>query len=121
MSPIRDDGAMASRVAAPKLIDRRAERAVLDRALADVRAGQGRALVIRGEAGVGKTALLDYLVKRSTGYRFARTAGVESEMELPFAGLHQLCAPMLGHRDRLPGPQSDALAVAFGFSAGRPP
>jgi DNA-binding CsgD family transcriptional regulator len=78
-------------------------------------------LLIRGEAGVGKSALLDYLVGRSTGCRVARAAGVESEMELPFAGLHQLCAPMLDLRDRLPGPQSEALAVAFGYSAGNPP
>jgi len=77
--------------------------------------------VIRGEAGAGKSALLDYLVGRSTGCRVARAAGVESEMELPFAGLHQLCAPMLDLRDRLPGPQREALAVAFGDSAGDPP
>ncbi len=112
---------MTSGAAASELIDRRAECAVLDRALADVRSGQGRALLIRGEAGVGKSALLEHLMARSTGCRIARAAGVESEMELPFAGLHQLCAPMLDLRDRLPGPQSDALAVAFGASAGSPP
>jgi hypothetical protein len=61
-------------------------------------------LVLRGEAGVGKTALLDYLVECASGCRIARAAGVESEMELAFAGLHLLCAPMLGHLDRLPGP-----------------
>jgi DNA-binding CsgD family transcriptional regulator len=101
--------------------DRRAERGVLDRVVRDVRSGQGRALLIRGEAGVGKSALLEYFLGRSTGFRVARAAGVESEMELPFAGLHQLCAPMLDFRDRLPGPQSEALAVAFGYSAGSPP
>jgi hypothetical protein len=96
------------------------ERAVLDRLVADVRSGHGRALLIRGEAGVGKSALLDYVVMRSTGCRVARAAGVESEIEVPFAGLHQLCAPMLDLRDRLPVPQREALAVAFGYSAGRP-
>jgi DNA-binding CsgD family transcriptional regulator len=97
------------------------ECAVLDRMVADVRSGQGRAVLIRGEAGVGKSALLDYVVARATGCRVARATGVESEMEFPFAALHQLCAPMLGVRDRLPVPQREALAVAFGYSAGSPP
>jgi hypothetical protein len=86
-----------------------------------VRSGHGRALLIRGEAGVGKSALLDYLRRHSDGCRVARAAGVESEMELPFAGLHQLCAPMLDLRDRLPAPQSEALAIAFGYRVGSPP
>ena len=76
---------------------RLSERGVLDRFIADVRAGEGRALVVRGEPGVGKTVLLDYLAGRASGCRVARAAGVESEMELAFAGLHQLCAPMLDH------------------------
>jgi len=112
---------MTSAAATPELRDRRAECAALDHALGEVRSGRGQALLLRGEAGVGKSALLDYLVRRSDGCRVARAAGVESEMELPFAGLHQLCAPMLDRRDRLPGPQSEALAVAFGHSAGSPP
>ncbi|WP_327587989.1 LuxR C-terminal-related transcriptional regulator [Nonomuraea sp. NBC_00507] len=112
---------MTSGAGTHKLRDRRVECAVLDRLLADVRSGPGRALLIRGEAGVGKSALLDYLVGRSTEYRVARAAGVESEMEVPFAGLHQLCAPMLDLRDRIPAPQSDALAIAFGYSVGSPP
>jgi len=112
---------MTSGAAARKLRGRQPEFAVLDRALADLRSGQGRALVIHGEAGVGKSALLGYLVLRATGCRMLRAAGVESEMELPFAGLHQLCAPLLDLRDRLPAPQSDALAVAFGYSAGSTP
>ena len=87
----------------------------------NVRAGQSRVLVLRGEAGVGKTALLDYLLERASGCRIARAAGVESEMELPFAGLHQLCAPMLERLDRLPGPQGDALGAAFGLRAGDAP
>ena len=77
------------------LIDRLSERGVLDRFVAEVRAGEGRALVVRGEPGVGKTVLLDYLAGRATGCLVARAAGVQSEMELAFAGLHQLCAPML--------------------------
>ena len=73
-------------------------------------------LVLRGEAGVGKTALLEYLVANASGCRIARAAGVESEMELAFAGVHQLCAPMLSHLEQLPGPQRDALGTAFGLS-----
>lgn len=78
-------------------------------------------LVLRGEAGVGKSALADYLVGSAAGCRIARAGGVESEMELAFAGLHQLCMPMMGHLDLLPGPQRDALAVAFGLSTGSAP
>jgi len=78
-------------------------------------------LVLRGEAGVGKTALLEYLAKRASGCRIARAAGVESEVELAYAGLHQLCGPMLERLDRLPGPQRDALATAFGLRAGDAP
>jgi DNA-binding CsgD family transcriptional regulator/tetratricopeptide (TPR) repeat protein len=89
--------------------------------VATVRAGRSQVLVLRGEAGVGKSALVDYLVGSAAGCRIARAVGVESEMELAFAGLHQLCAPMLGHLDRLPGPQRDALSVAFGLSTGSAP
>ena len=78
-------------------------------------------MVLRGEAGVGKTALLGYLAVSASGCRIARSAGVESEMELPFAGLHQLCAPMLPHLARLPGPQRDALGTAFGLRTGAAP
>jgi DNA-binding CsgD family transcriptional regulator len=100
---------------------RRVETSVLDRVLADVRSGQGRSLLVHGDAGVGKSALLDYLVQHASGCHVARAAGVESEMELPFAGLHQLCAPLLNLRERLPGPQSEALAVAFGYRNGSTP
>jgi DNA-binding CsgD family transcriptional regulator/tetratricopeptide (TPR) repeat protein len=89
--------------------------------VAGVRAGEGRALVVRGEPGVGKTALLDYLAGRASGCLVARAAGVQSEMELAFAGLHQLCAPMLDHAEFLPGPQREALRTAFGLSAGPVP
>ena len=87
----------------------------------DVLAGHSRVLVLRGEAGVGKTALLEYLAARGSECRVARAAGVESEMELPFAGLHQLCLPMLDRLTHLPDPQSDALATAFGLSSGESP
>ena len=86
-----------------------------------MRAGEGRALVVRGEPGVGKTVLLDYLAGRAPGCRVARAAGVQSEMELAFAGLHQLCAPMLDHAKSLPVPQREALLTAFGLSAGPVP
>ena len=89
--------------------------------MADALAGRSRVTVLRGEAGVGKTALLDYLSGRLAGWHVARAFGVESEMELPYAGLHQLCAPMLDHLDRLPAPQRDALATVFGRSAGAAP
>jgi DNA-binding CsgD family transcriptional regulator len=103
------------------LLGRRNECATLDRLLEVVRAGESRALVIRGDPGVGKTALLGYVAERATGCRVAHVGGVQAEMELPFAGLHQLCAPMLDRLDRLPGPQRDALASAFGLAAGHAP
>ena len=96
---------------------------MLDRFVAGVRAGEGQALVVRGEPGVGKTVLLDYLAggATSSGCRVVRATGVQSEMELAFAGLHQLCAPMLGHAESLPVPQREALRTAFGLSAGPVP
>jgi DNA-binding CsgD family transcriptional regulator len=106
---------------APELRGRRAECARLDQVAAGVRSGDGQVLIVRGEAGIGKSALLDYLADQAEGCRVARAAGVESEMELPFAGLHQLCLPLLSLSDRLPGPQRAALEVAFGLSAGGPP
>src|SRR5918992_5935808 len=103
------------------LLGRSRECGELDRLIAGVRAGQSRVLVLRGEAGVGKTALLEQLSAMASGFRIARAAGVESEMELPFAGLHALCAPMLGRLRRLPDPQRDALSTALGLDAGSPP
>ena len=94
---------------------------LLDRLLADTQAGDSQVLVLRGEAGIGKTALLDYLERRASGCRVVRASGAESEIELAFAGLHQLCTPMMDRLDRLPGPQRDALATAFGLSSGSPP
>ena len=103
------------------LLDRGRERGVLDGLVMEMRAGQSRALVLRGEAGIGKTALLEYLSAAAEGCRIVRAAGIESEMELAFAGLHALCAPMLGRLGNLPVPQRDALNTAFGMSAGPPP
>src|ERR671935_3186128 len=100
---------------------RSSERELLDRLLENVRDGQSAVLVVRGEAGVGKTALLHHCARQASGFRVARIAGVESEMELPFAGLHQLCAPMLGRLSALPEPQRAALGVAFGVSPGAAP
>ncbi|OXM64700.1 helix-turn-helix transcriptional regulator [Amycolatopsis vastitatis] len=100
---------------------RRDECAALDRLLADARSGRSQVLVLRGEAGIGKSALVDHLVANAAGCRIARAAGVESQMELAFAGVHQLCAPMLGELDRLPDAQRAALSVAFGLSTGSAP
>ena len=94
---------------------------VLDGMLADVRAGRSRALVVRGEAGIGKTALLTYAAETAPDFQLARAWGVESEMELPFAALQQLCGRMLSRLDRLPDPQRDALGVAFGLRSGTAP
>ena len=94
---------------------------VLDRLLDAVRGGESGALVVRGEPGVGKPALLDYVAERASGCRVARTAGVQSEMELAFSGLNQLCIPMLDRVDRLPEPQRDALRTAFGLAGGAAP
>src|SRR4051794_7507521 len=112
---------MASDTPQRGLLGRRSESETLDRLLEAVRAGESRAPVIRGDPGVGKTALLEYVVEHGMGCRVARAAGVQAEMELAFAGLHQLCAPMLDRLDRLPGPQRDALGTAFGLSAGPAP
>jgi DNA-binding CsgD family transcriptional regulator len=105
----------------PELRGRTAECATLDELLAAAQAGRSQVLVLCGEPGVGKTALLQYLRDRSSACRVIRTAGIESELELPFAGLHQFCVPLLDHLDHLPGPQRAALETAFGLGAGAPP
>jgi DNA-binding CsgD family transcriptional regulator len=105
----------------PALVDRQRERQALDGLMGDLRSGRGRALVVRGEAGVGKSALLEYAAGAAADMRVARAVGVESEMELAFAGVHQLCAPLLGRLERLPAPQRDALGVAFGLRGGGAP
>jgi DNA-binding CsgD family transcriptional regulator len=106
---------------AARLAGRRDELSVLGRLIDAVREGDSRVLVLRGEAGVGKTTLLEHLAGQERGCQLARAVGVQSEMELAFAGLHQLCAPMLDRADRLPAPQQDALRTAFGLMAGPPP
>jgi len=93
----------------------------LDGLLGEVRAGRSRVLVVRGEPGIGKTALLEYAAGTAADFQLARAEGVESEMELPFAALHQLCGRMLGRLGQLPGPQREALGVAFGLRAGGAP
>ncbi|MEU9833395.1 AAA family ATPase [Streptosporangium sp. NPDC048047] len=113
--------AMASRGPGSQLRGRQPECETLDRLVATVQDGRSSALVLRGEAGIGKTALLEYVRDSASGCRIIRATGVESEMELAFGGLHQLCSPFLEHLGRLPGPQRDALGTAFGLSAGTPP
>lgn len=100
---------------------RRDECETLGRLVVSAQAGDSQVLVLRGEAGIGKSALLDYLVERAVGCQLARVAGVESELELTYAGLHQLCRPYLGRFDRLPVPQREALGTAFGLRQGSPP
>jgi DNA-binding CsgD family transcriptional regulator len=112
---------MSAPVSARRLLSRRSECAALDQLVASVRAGPSRALVLRGEAGIGKSALLEYLVQRASRCGIARAAGVESEMELAYAGLQQLCKPFLDRLERLPGPQRDALGTAFGVRDGGAP
>jgi DNA-binding CsgD family transcriptional regulator len=104
-----------------RLAGRRSECAALDELVAGVRAGRSGALVLCGEPGAGKTALLEYLLGRTGGCRTARAAGIESEAELAFAGLHQLCAPFLDRLGALPGPQHEALSTAFSLRDGAAP
>ena len=106
---------------AAQLAGRRDELSVLGGLVDAVREGESRVLVVRGEAGVGKTTLLEHLAGQDRGCQLARAVGVQSEMELAFAGLHQLCAPMLDRAEGLPVPQQDALRTAFGLAAGPPP
>jgi DNA-binding CsgD family transcriptional regulator len=105
----------------PGLRGRSSERERFDRVLHEVRGGHSAVLVIRGEAGIGKTALLRYAAEQASGFRVAQIAGVESEMELAYAGLHQLSTPMLGHLAALPEPQQVAFRVALGLASGDPP
>src|SRR5260370_2573472 len=103
------------------LLDRQPERAAVSQRLDAARAERSGVLVMRGEPGVGKTALLDWAVESAASLRVARVAGVESEMELAFAALQQCCAPMLDKLEGLPDPQRDALRVAVGLNPGPPP
>ncbi|MBB6548523.1 AAA family ATPase [Nonomuraea rubra] len=105
----------------PGLLGRRVECEALDRLLGEVRAGRSRVLVVRGEAGVGKSALLEHLTARASGCRVVRAAGVQPEMEVAFAALYSLCAPLLDLLDGLPEPQRAALGTAFGWREGPAP
>ena len=106
---------------ATSLLGRASECAAVDGFVAAVRAGEARSLVLRGEAGIGKTALLRYLIESAAGLKVVRAVGVESEMELAYASLHQLCGPLLDRLGRLPAPQREALEIVFGLSAGAAP
>ncbi|MER7756998.1 LuxR family transcriptional regulator [Kitasatospora sp. NPDC097643] len=103
------------------LLGRSAECARPDALLKAMRDGRSDVLVVLGEAGVGKTALLDHALRTGADARIQRVAGVESEVELPYAALHQLCLPLLNGVDRLPAPQAEALATVFGLRNGDPP
>src|SRR3712207_2169787 len=98
-----------------RLRGRTGEREAVSALVSQVRAGRSQVLVVKGDPGIGKSALLDYLTDRAEGCRLVRAAGVESEMELAFASLHQLCAPFLDRLGALPVPQRDALATTFGL------
>ena len=111
-------GAGAARA---RLFGRRAECEALEAVLDDAFAGESRVLILRGEAGIGKSALLGHVVDRLGGWRVARAVGVESEVELAYSGLHQICVPILDLVERLPDPQRDALTTVFGLRAGTPP
>ena len=97
------------------------ERAALDKLIEDVRGGESRSVVVRGDAGIGKTALLEYLIGSASDFTVIRAMGVESDMELAYASLHQLCGPVLSRLERLPAPQREALERVFGLAAGAPP
>src|SRR4051812_16512120 len=105
----------------PGLRGREPEREALGALVESVRAGGSRVLVLRGEAGIGKTALLELLVELAGGFQVLRAAGVESELRLAYAGLHQLCRPHLRRVESLPAPQRQALRLAFGLQSGDPP
>lgn len=104
-----------------RLRGRQRERDAVTRLLDRARGANGSVLVLRGEPGIGKTALLDYAAGRASGFRVLRATGVEAEMELPFAGVHQLCLPTLGLVESIPPPQQEALKIAFGLQQGTAP
>jgi hypothetical protein len=105
----------------PKLLGRSVECQVIDRLVSDVIAGASRVLVLRGDPGIGKTALLGYLSDRLVGWRVTRVVGVESDMRLPFSGVHQFCTPLLADLGKLPAPQRAALETVFGLGSGPVP
>src|ERR1700723_1892585 len=104
-----------------RLLGREREREAVERLLGAARGGHGGVLVVRGEPGVGKTALLEHAVRSAPEFHVARTAGVEAEMELPYAALQQMCSPHIELVEQLPEPQREALGVAFGLRTGAAP
>src|SRR3954462_13123794 len=121
MSRVCPPGYRVRTMKAPAFRGRSSEREALDGLIAAAREGRSGVLVLRGEAGMGKTALLRHAGAQAAGFRVATLAGVESEMELPFAGVHQLCAPLLDRLGTLPPPQQRALCVPLGLAAGAAP
>src|SRR5947207_1844268 len=117
----RVEGAGVSTPATSGLRGRTSECAVMDDLVAAVRRGESRSLVLKGEAGIGKTALLEYLIASASDLTVVRAVGVQSDMELAFASLHQLCGPLLDTLESLPSPQRHAMEIVFGLSAGEAP
>jgi DNA-binding CsgD family transcriptional regulator len=115
------DGSIRGPAGHNGLRGRASECALLDDLVSAIRRGESRSLVLRGEAGIGKTALLDYLIASASDLTVVRAVGVQSDMELAFAGLHQLCGPLLDRLERLPAPQRQAMEIAFGLSVGGAP
>ena len=119
---LSDDGrSLPGTGTATSLMGRARECALLDGLVGAIRQGESRSLVLRGEAGIGKTALLEYLIESASDLTVVRAVGVESEMELAYASLHQLCAPLLDRLERLPAPQRQALEIVFGLQLGPGP
>src|SRR3954453_11056049 len=114
-------GGLHGSVGPAGLRGRASECALLDELVAAIRRGESRSLVLRGEAGIGKTALLDYLIASGSDLTVVRAAGGESDMQLAYASLHQLCGPLLDRLERLPGPQRQAMEIVFGLSTGGAP
>lgn len=112
---------MTSSGAGAELLGRTNECRALDELLEAVRTGRSATVVLRGEAGIGKTELLQYVHEHAAGCRVVTAAGVQSEMEISYAGLHQLCRPLMAGLDQLPGPQRDALSTTFGLRGGDVP
>src|SRR5918997_1161819 len=115
------DGSFRGPAGRTGLRGRESECALLDKLIAAIRRGESRSLVLRGEAGIGKTALLEYLIASASGLTIVRALGVQSDMELPYAALHQLCGPLLDQLEALPPPQRQAMEIVFGLSTGEAP
>ena len=115
------DGSLRGPAGRIGLRGRASECALLDELVSAIRRGESRSLVLCGEAGIGKTALLEYLIASASDLTVVRAMGVQSDMELPYAALHQLCAPLLDRLEALPAPQREAMEIVFGLSTGGAP